>query len=59
MVRSMVQRWRPSRFEVSIPLDQVFFAGQHHDLVMMGMLAGEFAQLHSTSEYGTARPSIG
>jgi RimJ/RimL family protein N-acetyltransferase len=30
--------------------DQVFFSGQHHDLVMMGMLADEFAQLHSTSE---------
>ncbi|MEN8651497.1 GNAT family protein [Streptomyces sp. 21So2-11] len=30
--------------------DHVFFAGQHHDLVIMGMLAGEFAQLHSTSE---------
>ncbi|MFI2186780.1 GNAT family N-acetyltransferase [Streptomyces sioyaensis] len=30
--------------------DQVFFAGRHHDLVMMGMLASEFAQLHSLSE---------
>ncbi|MFF4354969.1 GNAT family N-acetyltransferase [Streptomyces sp. NPDC001530] len=30
--------------------DHVFFAGRHHDLVMMGMLADEFAQLHSTSE---------
>jgi len=30
--------------------DHVFFAGQHHDLVMMGILADEFAQLHSTSE---------
>ncbi|MET9507675.1 GNAT family protein [Streptomyces flavidovirens] len=30
--------------------DQVFFAGHHHDLVMMGMLADEFAQQHSTSE---------
>ncbi|MEV8533722.1 GNAT family protein [Streptomyces sp. NPDC051211] len=30
--------------------DQVFYAGRHHDLVMMGMLADEFAQLHSMSE---------
>ncbi|MGW1626593.1 GNAT family N-acetyltransferase [Streptomyces sp. NPDC002172] len=30
--------------------DQVFFAGRHHDLVMMGVLADEFAQLHSMSE---------
>ncbi|MFI8076235.1 GNAT family N-acetyltransferase [Streptomyces sp. NPDC086033] len=30
--------------------DQVFSAGQHHDLVMMGMLVGEFTQLHSTGE---------
>ncbi|MFE7571195.1 GNAT family N-acetyltransferase [Streptomyces sp. NPDC057539] len=30
--------------------DQVFFAGRHHDLVMMGMLADEFAQLHPLSE---------
>ncbi|MFK8908296.1 GNAT family N-acetyltransferase [Streptomyces sp. YS-3] len=30
--------------------DQVFFAGQHHDLVIMGMLADEFAKLHWTSE---------
>jgi RimJ/RimL family protein N-acetyltransferase len=30
--------------------DHVFFAGRHHDLVMMGMLADEFAQLHSMSE---------
>jgi RimJ/RimL family protein N-acetyltransferase len=30
--------------------DQVFFAGRHHDLVMMGMLADEFAQHHSMSE---------
>jgi RimJ/RimL family protein N-acetyltransferase len=30
--------------------DHVFFAGRHHDLVMMGMLADEFAQLHSVSE---------
>ncbi|MFE2097972.1 GNAT family N-acetyltransferase [Streptomyces sp. NPDC059468] len=29
--------------------DHVFFAGRHHDLVMMGMLADEFAQLHSMS----------
>ncbi|MFD9566283.1 GNAT family N-acetyltransferase [Streptomyces sp. NPDC059994] len=32
--------------------DHVFFAGRHHDLVMMGMLAEEFAQLHSMSEPG-------
>ncbi|GHE42555.1 N-acetyltransferase [Streptomyces longispororuber] len=30
--------------------DHVFFAGRHHDLVMMGLLADEFAQLHSVSE---------
>lgn len=30
--------------------DHVFFAGRHHDLVMMGMLAEEFAQLHSINE---------
>ncbi|MFF1649087.1 GNAT family N-acetyltransferase [Streptomyces sp. NPDC058240] len=30
--------------------DHVFFAGRHHDLVMMGMLAGEFAQLHPAGE---------
>ncbi|MBB5122309.1 acetyltransferase [Streptomyces eurocidicus] len=30
--------------------DHVFFAGQYHDLVMMGMLADEFAHLHSMSE---------
>ncbi|MGW7368060.1 GNAT family N-acetyltransferase [Streptomyces sp. NPDC054841] len=30
--------------------DQVFFAGRRHDLVMMGMLADEFAELHSMSE---------
>lgn len=30
--------------------DRVFFAGRHHDLVVMGLLAGEFAQLHSMSE---------
>ncbi|GAA2429184.1 GNAT family protein [Streptomyces macrosporus] len=26
--------------------DHVFFAGRHHDLVVMGMLADEFARLH-------------
>ncbi|MEU7579941.1 GNAT family protein [Streptomyces sp. NPDC041068] len=30
--------------------DHEFFAGRHHDLVMMGMLADEFAQLHAVSE---------
>ncbi|MFD7555610.1 GNAT family N-acetyltransferase [Streptomyces sp. NPDC059835] len=30
--------------------DQVFSAGQYLDVVMMGLLAGEFAQLHSPSE---------
>ena len=30
--------------------DHVFLAGRHHDLVVMGMLADEFAQLHSMSE---------
>ncbi|MGW7347888.1 GNAT family N-acetyltransferase [Streptomyces sp. NPDC054854] len=30
--------------------DQVFSAGQHLDVVMMGMLADEFAQLHSPTE---------
>ncbi|PVE04185.1 GNAT family N-acetyltransferase [Streptomyces scopuliridis] len=30
--------------------DQVFIAGRHHDVVMMGMLADEFARLHSMSE---------
>ncbi|MFC8827562.1 GNAT family N-acetyltransferase [Streptomyces sp. NPDC057137] len=30
--------------------DHVFFAGRHHDLVMMGMLAGEFAELHPMRE---------
>lgn len=29
--------------------DQVFSAGEHHDVVMMGLLADEFAQLHATS----------
>ncbi|MCX4808764.1 GNAT family N-acetyltransferase [Streptomyces sp. NBC_01214] len=31
--------------------DHVFFAGRHHDLVLMGMLADEFAELHSMSEH--------
>lgn len=30
--------------------DHVFLAGRHHDLVMMGMRADEFAQLHSLRE---------
>ncbi|WP_371673585.1 GNAT family N-acetyltransferase [Streptomyces sp. NBC_00289] len=30
--------------------DQVFFAGRHHDLVLMGILADEFTRLHSPSE---------
>ena len=30
--------------------DHVFFAGGHHDLVVMGILADEFARLHSMSE---------
>jgi RimJ/RimL family protein N-acetyltransferase len=30
--------------------DHVFFAGRYHDVVMMGMLADDFAQLHSTGE---------
>ncbi|WP_367318162.1 GNAT family N-acetyltransferase [Streptomyces sp. HUAS ZL42] len=30
--------------------EHVFFAGRHHDLVVMGILADEFAQLHSMSE---------
>ncbi|MFI9203196.1 GNAT family N-acetyltransferase [Streptomyces sp. NPDC053048] len=30
--------------------DHVFFAGRHHDVVMMGMLADEFVQRHSMSE---------
>jgi RimJ/RimL family protein N-acetyltransferase len=30
--------------------DRVYLTGRHHDLVIMGMLAGEFAQLHSKSE---------
>ncbi|MFJ3307116.1 GNAT family N-acetyltransferase [Streptomyces sp. NPDC086549] len=30
--------------------EHVFFAGRHHDLVMMGMLADEFGQRHTLSE---------
>ncbi|MEV8601055.1 GNAT family protein [Streptomyces griseoviridis] len=30
--------------------DHVFFASRHHDLVVMGILADEFAELHSMSE---------
>ncbi|MGW4913764.1 GNAT family N-acetyltransferase [Streptomyces sp. NPDC004270] len=30
--------------------DHVFFAGRHEDLVVMGLLAVEFAQLHSMGE---------
>ncbi|MFI1761645.1 GNAT family N-acetyltransferase [Streptomyces sp. NPDC020800] len=30
--------------------EHVFFAGRHHDLVMMGMLADEFDQRHTMSE---------
>ncbi|MFC9620071.1 GNAT family N-acetyltransferase [Streptomyces sp. NPDC056930] len=30
--------------------DHVFLAGRHHDLIMLGVLADEFAQLHSMSE---------
>jgi RimJ/RimL family protein N-acetyltransferase len=30
--------------------EHVFFAGRHHDLVMMGMLTGEFDQRHTMSE---------
>ncbi|MET9661369.1 GNAT family protein [Streptomyces sp. NPDC006510] len=30
--------------------DHVFLAGRHQDLVMMGMLAAEFAQLHPVGE---------
>ncbi|WP_217557936.1 GNAT family N-acetyltransferase [Streptomyces sp. GbtcB6] len=30
--------------------EHVFFAGRHHDLVMMGMLAGEFDRRHTLSE---------
>ncbi|MEU3830677.1 GNAT family protein [Streptomyces sp. NPDC029080] len=29
--------------------DHVFFAGRHHDLVVMGILADEFAQLHGST----------
>ncbi|WP_367436475.1 GNAT family N-acetyltransferase [Streptomyces celluloflavus] len=39
--------------------DHVFLAGRHHDLVMMGLLADEFAQLHSMSEPGcSAGPGV-
>ncbi|WP_123465738.1 GNAT family N-acetyltransferase [Streptomyces sp. NBC_01260] len=30
--------------------DHVFFAGRHHDLVLLGMLGDEFTQLHPTEE---------
>jgi RimJ/RimL family protein N-acetyltransferase len=30
--------------------EHVFFAGRHHDLVMMGMLASEFGRRHTMSE---------
>ncbi|WP_432186500.1 GNAT family N-acetyltransferase [Streptomyces sp. Tue6028] len=30
--------------------EHVFFAGRHHDLVMMGMLADDFGRRHSMSE---------
>ncbi|MGW1752574.1 GNAT family N-acetyltransferase [Streptomyces sp. NPDC002092] len=30
--------------------DRVFLSGRHRDLVVMGLLAGEFTQLHSMSE---------
>lgn len=30
--------------------EHVYFAGRHHDLVMMGMLADEFDQRHTMSE---------
>lgn len=30
--------------------DHVFLTGRHHDLVILGMLADEFAQLHAMSE---------
>jgi RimJ/RimL family protein N-acetyltransferase len=30
--------------------DHAFFAGRHHDVVIMGMLADEFARLHSMGE---------
>ncbi|MFF3002350.1 GNAT family N-acetyltransferase [Kitasatospora sp. NPDC057940] len=30
--------------------EHVFFAGRHHDLVMMGMLADEFERRHATGE---------
>jgi RimJ/RimL family protein N-acetyltransferase len=31
--------------------ENVFMAGRHHDLVLMGMIAGEFTQLHLTGEF--------
>lgn len=34
-------------FEEGRLRDHVFFAGRHHDLVLMGMLADEFTSLHS------------
>ncbi|MEU2671144.1 GNAT family protein [Streptomyces sp. NPDC007164] len=30
--------------------DHVFMAGRHHDLVLMGVIADEFAQLHTAGE---------
>ncbi|MFE4874656.1 GNAT family N-acetyltransferase, partial [Streptomyces sp. NPDC056682] len=30
--------------------EHVFFAGRHHDLVMMGMLVNEFDRRHTMSE---------
>lgn len=30
--------------------EHVFFAGRHHDLVMIGVLANEFDQRHTMSE---------
>jgi RimJ/RimL family protein N-acetyltransferase len=30
--------------------DHVFLTGRHHDLVILAMLADEFAQLHAMSE---------
>ncbi len=32
--------------------DHVFLAGRHHDLVVMGILADEFAELHPMGERG-------
>ncbi|CAM5452398.1 Acetyltransferase OS=Streptomyces canus OX=58343 GN=AQI96_23430 PE=4 SV=1 [Streptomyces canus] len=37
--------------------DRVFLAGRHRDLVVVGMLADEFARRHSISE--PARPAVG